>query len=78
LDRLGDTFTRKGFLSETSLDIIQDFGMGGVIFVQNIFERQIRGTKAVAEVLSKDPTAVYTFTFLVIIVGKEMKEPLHA
>jgi hypothetical protein len=58
LDGLCDTLSREGLLTEPSFDVVQDFSVGGVGFIQNIFELQVRRTKTVAEVLSKDPATV--------------------
>jgi hypothetical protein len=58
VDNLSDTLSRKSFLSETSLDIIHHFSMRRVRFVQNVPEVQVRGTQAIAEVLSKHPTTI--------------------
>lgn len=38
LNGLSNAFSRKCFFTEPSLDIIQDFSMGGISFVQYILE----------------------------------------
>jgi hypothetical protein len=58
VDNLGDAVARESFLSESSLDIIEYFSVRGICFIQDIPEVVVCGTQAVAEVLSKDTTAI--------------------
>jgi hypothetical protein len=58
MDDLSDTLPRESLLPETSLDIIENFSMRGVRFVQNILQVEIRGTQAITEVLSENPTTI--------------------
>jgi hypothetical protein len=46
------------FLSESPLDVIENFCMCWFSLVQNIPKLKIRRAEAVAKVLSKDPSAV--------------------
>lgn len=53
-----DTLARERLFTETALDIAQDLLVRRIRLVQNIFEREIRRAKAVAEMLCEDPAAV--------------------
>lgn len=59
-----DAFTGESLLSETTLDVVEYFGMGWVRFVKNVLECKIRGAKAVAEMLSENPSAILMVTRL--------------
>jgi len=61
LNGLSNAFSRKCFFTEPSLDVIQNFSMGGISFVQYILELQIRRTKAIAKMLSENPTTIWSF-----------------
>jgi hypothetical protein len=58
MDRLGNTLSSESFFTESPLDVVQDFSMSGITFIQHILELQVSGTETVAEMLSKDPTTV--------------------
>jgi hypothetical protein len=53
-----NTFPSERFLAESPFDIIEHFSMGRIGLVQDIPELKVRRTQAVAEVLSKDPSAI--------------------
>ena len=58
MDHVGDTLTCETLLTETSFDIIQNFGVSGIRLIEDILEGEIRGAEAVAEMLRKDPATV--------------------
>jgi hypothetical protein len=58
VDNVRDALTRERLFTEAALDIHQNFLMRRVRFVESVLERKIRWTKAVAEMLRKDPARV--------------------
>lgn len=58
LDDLCNALSCECFLTESPLDIVQDLGVSGVVFVENVLQLQVRRTETVAEMLRKDPPAV--------------------
>jgi hypothetical protein len=60
MNHVGDTLTHETLLTETPFDIVQNFGMGSVRLIEDVFEGEIRGAEAVAEVLRKDPATVWS------------------
>jgi hypothetical protein len=58
MNDLSDTLASKGLLTESPLDIVQNFRMDRILVVQDVLELQIGRTEAVAEVLSEDPSTV--------------------
>ena len=52
------TLTSKGLLTESTLDIVEDFGVRSIRLVQEILEGEIGCAESIAEMLSKDPAAV--------------------
>jgi len=64
MDDLCDALAGKSFLTKTALDVIEHFCVGGVIFIQHIFQLKVCGSKAVAEMLRKNPSTVYETTVI--------------
>jgi hypothetical protein len=58
LDDLSDRVSSKRLLPEPGLDLVEDLGVVGIVVVKDLLEREVGGTKTVAEVLSKDPSDV--------------------
>ena len=58
MDNLSDALASKCFFPESSFNVIQDFLMSRIVFVQDILELQVSRPKAVAEVLSENPAAI--------------------
>lgn len=58
MDDLGNALPRKGLLSETPLDIVEDLGMKRVRLIQDVPQMEICRPEAIAKVLCKDPTTV--------------------
>lgn len=58
LDDLSNGFSGERLLSEPRLDLVQDFSVIWVRVVQSILQRKVGSSKAVAEVLSKDPSDI--------------------
>lgn len=55
-----NTLPSKGLLPKPPLDIVQNFCMSRIIFIQHVFKLEVCRTESVAEVLREHPTAVYT------------------
>lgn len=58
MDHLRNALSRKRLLPEPSLDVVQHLSVRWVGLIQDILEREIRRTKAVAEMLGEDPAAI--------------------
>jgi hypothetical protein len=56
---LRDTLSGKSLLPESLLDLVKNFGVSWVGFIQYTFERLVRWTETVTEVLCKNPSSVY-------------------
>ena len=70
-DNLFDTLSSKGLFPEPSLDVVQDLSMSRVRFVQDVLEREISWPKTIAEMLSKDPAAIYSRIRVMQLAGSE-------
>ena len=58
MEDLLDVFASESLLPEPPLDVVQDLGVIGIRFVQQVPEREIGRAQTVTEVLGKNPTAV--------------------
>lgn len=65
---LRNALSCERLFSESALDIIQNFGMRRIRFVERIPEREIRWSKPVTEVLGEDPSAVYDKIEISVVV----------
>ena len=61
MDDLRDTLPRESLLSEAALNIVEHFGMRGIVLVQDVLELEICRAKTVAKVLRKNPPAIYGY-----------------
>ena len=77
VNNLSNTLTSEGLLSEPSFDIVKDFSVRWVVFVQHILELKVGRTESVAEVLGKDPAAVWGHSQLGLNTGIEAKTYKH-
>lgn len=55
---LCNAFTSESLFPESPLDVVEDLGMCRVRLIEGILEVEVRGPKAVAEVLCKYPATV--------------------
>jgi hypothetical protein len=62
MNDLLNTFPSECFLTEPHLDVIENFGVLRNSLVQHVLEVKVSRTQAVAEMLSKDPAAIFTKT----------------
>ena len=62
MNDLGDTFTSESLLPESSLDIVKDLSVWGVVLIENVLQVEVRWTQTVTEVLSEDPSTVCQMT----------------
>jgi hypothetical protein len=60
MDAMLNTFPSESFLTESSFDVIEHLGMCRISLVQDVPELKVSGTQAVAEVLGKNPSTIYT------------------
>jgi hypothetical protein len=58
-DGLRDTLSSKRLLPESLLDLVENFGVSWVGLIEYTFERLVRWTETVTEVLCKDPSGIY-------------------
>lgn len=58
-DGLRNTLSSKRLLPESLLDLVENFGVSWVGLIQYTFERLVRWTETVTEVLCEDPSSVY-------------------
>lgn len=56
---LRNTFSREGFFTESSLDVIQYLRVRRIGLVQDVAQCKVRGPQSITEVLSEDPATVY-------------------
>ncbi len=73
MNHVGDTLTCERLLTETPFDIVQNLGVSGVRLIEDVLEGKIRGAKAVAEVLRKDPARVWSLPQKENINGNETR-----
>lgn len=67
-DDIHNALTSIRLLTEPGLDIVQDFRMGRLAFVENGLELMVGPSKSVAEVLGKDPSAIWDNTLQSVTV----------
>jgi len=60
MDAMLNTFPSESFLTESSLDVIEHFGMCRISLVQDVPKLKVSRTQAVAEMLSKNPSTICT------------------
>lgn len=58
-DNIHNALTSIRLLAEASLNIVQDFRMSRLAFVENSLELMVSRSESVAEMLGKDPSAVW-------------------
>ncbi len=59
MDNVHDALAREDLFTEAALDTHQNFPVRRVSLVENVLERKIRRSEAVAEILRKGPATVY-------------------
>lgn len=64
LNHVSDEVPSKSLVSQPGSNVLQSLGMGRVVLVQNVLEREVTAAQTVAKVLSKDPTDIGVRCFL--------------
>lgn len=64
-DCFHDTLPRERLLPEADFDTVEDFSMGGVLFVEDVFKGEIGLAKTIREVLTEHPASIYRTLTLV-------------
>ncbi len=57
-DDIHNGLSSKCLFPKSHLDVIQDFSMSGIVFIQDISELEVRRPKTVTEVLCEYPSSI--------------------